>query len=147
MSLNAFLPIQVNSDIRSGSFGSGWDGAEPGWAAWNLGGGPASANEDNSLGSFQFDATGYSGFSTSLITDERGSFEAQVEVRIYAVCPVAFTVIYHWEETPYEGGDPEHGDDITVTIGANGPVTIAIPVTFETYTRMIVTAIIAHPWN
>ena len=146
MSLSAFLPLQVNSDMRIGSFGSGYEGDEPGWSAWDLGSGPVGANQSDALGAFQVDAGGES-YETVLITDERGSFEGRVEVRIYAYCPVAFTVIYHWKETPYEGGDPEHGDDITVTIGANGPVTIAVPVTFETYTRMIVTAVVAHPWN
>jgi len=132
--------------MRTGYFGSGYGGSEPGWGVWNLGGGPSGVNQNTNLGSFDPGGGGES-YSTLLTTDERGSFEAQVEVRFYAQCPVGYTMIYHWEETPYEGGDPEHGDDITVTIGPNAPVTIAVPVTFETYTRMIVTAVVAHPWN
>lgn len=145
MSLTAFLPLQCNTDQRSGYFGSGYGGSEPGWDAWNLGV-ISGANQSTNLGSFDPGGTGSSA-PTLLTADVSGSYETRVELRFYAQCPVAYTIIYHYEETPYAGGSPTNGADITATIGPNSEVIISIPVTFEVYTRMMITAIVAHPWN
>ena len=149
MSLTPFVPVQGSSDFQTGSFGSGWaPEPEPGWGGYlfgNLGGGPFGVN--SSLNENTFDLTsGGSTYSTSSTSDERGSFEARLEVRLYLLTPVGCRVIYHFEETPMEGGDPTDGADQTLDLWPGAEVVFEVPVTENVYTRMVVTRVIAHPW-